>query len=141
MDPLSKQAGRVLDALTRGLEIGGSRKVDRAPGFMAVHVDRLTGATFSVAHYYEQNGDLCADPDMVFYKGPFGWMPVSFQQAIPPRYQEAVVLVDDKPTGFRRHVYRELRTFATLWMRNIREQQRIGNGRSVIRAEREHASS
>ena len=42
----------------------------RAPGFMDLVVEVLlpcheTGATvISMAHYFEQNGDLCQDPDM-----------------------------------------------------------------------------
>lgn len=44
--------------------------------------------SISVAHYYEQNGDLMRDPEMVFEVNPDGpptwnageWGPVSFQK-------------------------------------------------------------
>ncbi len=31
----------------------------------------------SVAHYYEENGDLIADPEIVFYVTPMGWFPIA----------------------------------------------------------------
>lgn len=41
-----------------------------AGGFMALHLDVLNRAPhetlISLAHYYEQNGDLVPDPDMTF---------------------------------------------------------------------------
>ena len=46
----------------------------------------------SVAHYFEQNGDLCQDPEMCFeverQSDEFTFNPYMFQQAIPPVYQE-----------------------------------------------------
>ena len=35
----------------------------------------------SVAHYYEQNGDLMADPDIALEVADGVWSPVEFQQA------------------------------------------------------------
>ena len=122
MKPLAKNAGDVLDALTAGLEIGAARKIDNG-SYMAVHVDRLGQATFSVAHYFKQNGDLVCDPDGVFLKTAAGWLPVTLQLATG-HYTVAVELdVNDKPTGWRPRQYRELHSFATMWLRNIREQQ------------------
>jgi hypothetical protein len=46
----------------------------------------------SVAHYFEQNGDLCADPDLVMeWMVPAGkWLPVSFKNDAFGYYVEAV---------------------------------------------------
>ncbi len=72
----------------------------RAPGFMDLIVEVLppcpdTGAmVLSLAHYFEQNGDLCSDPEMTVRviaprEGRRGTVEaLSFQQAIPPIYQE-----------------------------------------------------
>src|SRR5258708_7470587 len=86
MKAINKAAKRILDRLTEGLSTAGqSRKVDNAPGaFMAVHVERLSdteaGAVFSIAHYYEQHGDLVPDPDMTFIRALDGeWYPLTIQ--------------------------------------------------------------
>ena len=77
---LDKKAALVLDHLTEGLAVGDSRKVDRGTGFMPVHVECLQrtalGFLYSIAHYYEQNGDLVADPDVVFVRTAEGWSPI-----------------------------------------------------------------
>lgn len=41
---------------------GGHVKVDNRPGFMPVVVEHVGDRVLSVAHYYEQCGDLMADP-------------------------------------------------------------------------------
>lgn len=70
--PVSQSAETVLEQLVEPLdEPGASRKVDNASGaFMCVCVERVEetqyGPVFSVAHYYEQNGDLVPDPDVTF---------------------------------------------------------------------------
>ena len=104
------------------MPIETARKIDNGP-FMAVHVDRLSETTFSVAHYYKQNGDLVCDPDGVFLKTDAGWVPVTLQLSTG-HYTVAVELDhNDKPTGWRPRQYRELSSFATMWLRNILEQQ------------------
>jgi hypothetical protein len=102
MRTLPKAASQVLDALTAGLQVGQSRKVDNSGGtYMAVHVDRLSERRYSLAHYYEQNGDLVCDPDGVFLKTDAGWLPVSLQLCTG-HYTEAVqVDGDDEPVTFR----------------------------------------
>jgi hypothetical protein len=74
----------------------------------------------SVAHYFEQNGDLCQDPEMCFeverQSDEFTFNPYMFQQAIPPIYQE----IESNSTG---HALRkQLELFAATWDKNIREQ-------------------
>lgn len=88
----------------------------------------------SVAHYYEQNGDLMRDPEMVFAvdvepatlrcpdpKGRLRWNPVSFQQdGGIPIYQEAIVWRDGL-IRVRPKLYKDLKSFARTWNRNIGE--------------------
>jgi hypothetical protein len=138
MRKLNKAASRVLDALCEGFkEPGDHRTLDNGgPGIMAVSAEcigqRWDGALFiSVAHYFEQNGDLRKDPDMVFLreepmdeKGPCDYYPMTFQQDIPPVYQEAIVLQGGK-TMFRPRLLAQLVSFANGWMQNIKWQQGI----------------
>ena len=132
MKPLSKASADVLDAVTAGLEVGAARTIDHSNGtFMALHVDRLTESTYSLAHYYGQNGDLVCDPDGVFLKTAAGWLPVSLQLCTG-HFTVAVELDgNDRPTGWRPQQYRELSSFARMWLRNVREQQ---GGIAKIRA-------
>lgn len=84
----------------------------------------------SVAHYFEQNGDLMRDPDMTFELPVhpetglqnFGWHPISFRQDSSGTYQEAVVQNDAGQTLIRPRLVRDLKSFASLWDRNIKEQ-------------------
>jgi hypothetical protein len=74
-----------------------------------------------VAHYFEQNGDLCQDPEMCFELIPRGahvvYEPYLFQQAIPPIYQEMFA------TGAENiRLKRQLTSFAQTWDRNLRAQ-------------------
>jgi hypothetical protein len=85
----------------------------------------------SVAHYFEQNGDLMADPDVVFEvnpdeDGPLSWKtgewgPVSFTQHSTGTYQEAVVIQHCKVMIAPRLVA-SLKSFARTWDRNLRAQ-------------------
>ena len=74
----------------------------------------------SVAHYYELNGDLCQDPEMCFEveSTPDGLVmnPYMFKMANPPVYQE----VSNDAQGVA--LARELRDFAAMWDKNLRDQ-------------------
>jgi hypothetical protein len=127
MKAASKASGRVLDMLTKGLAFGEARKIDNAPGaFMAVHVDHIDdtplGPVFSVAHYYEQCGDLVADPDVTFLRGADGqWYPLSFQDSFG--YRRYVEIGPDGEVAIDRARQLDLAQFVNMWMRNIKEQQ------------------
>jgi hypothetical protein len=77
----------------------------------------------SVAHYFEQNGDLCQDPEMAFELVPEGtgtaYEPFMFQQAQPPIYQE---VFENGPGSENRQLKRKLTIFARTWDRNLNEQ-------------------
>ena len=113
----------------------------KATGFMDLVVEPLspceqTGATvISMAHYFEQNGDLCQDPEMcvrLFPPGSKACLAMTpstdsklgraetlyFQQAIPPIFKE----VYPEPGKFAPRLRRELNTFLGQWLRNLEEQ-------------------
>ena len=133
MRTLPRAAGAVLDALTHDLDIGQARTIDNSHStFMAVHVDRLGTNTYSVAHYFEQNGDLVCDPDGVFVRTDAGWLPVSLQLCTG-HYTRALELDDDdRPVGVRPRALGELLDFASMWLRNIGDQQ---GGVALIRTD------
>ena len=97
----------------------------RAPGFMDLVIEVLppdpeTGSVvLSLAHYFEQNGDLCQDPEMTVRVFSHGMVEaLTFQQAIPPVYSE----VYPEPGKVATRVKRQLNTFLNQWLRNLLAQ-------------------
>jgi hypothetical protein len=132
----------VLWFITAGLnENNRYRKINNGGnGFMPVSIEFLhntpNGELFSVAHYYEQNGDLMRDPEVTFFrkkriagtyensKDEFSFFPASFLQDNLGLYQEFFTY-DEK--GFIKGIYRrnqkDCAVFCTNWMKNIVYQQ------------------
>ena len=102
----------------------------RSSGFMDLVVERLpncstTGApVLSLCHYFEQNGDLCKDPEMTLraFKPanlPYGMLDaLTFEQSIPPIYQE----VYPEPMKVRPKLKEQLNSFLRDWLRNLISQ-------------------
>jgi Domain of unknown function (DUF6908) len=124
MKTTNKTTAAALEIMTAGLAVGESRKLDAAPGvYMAAHVERISRKCFSIAHYYTQNGDAIADPDLVVWRASTGaFVPVSLQQNIG-RLTVAVKLENDEPVAFAPGNSRELASFANMMIRNVKSQQ------------------
>ena len=126
MRPLSKEASRVLNHLVDGLDrVGDSRRFDNSNGtYLAACVEHIGPNRFSVAHYVEQGGDLLADPDIEFVRWEGIWFPAAITQAPVGKYVRVLETDGDgKPTGLRPRGYQDLLSFASLLLRNIKEQQ------------------
>lgn len=125
---LNPHAQAVFDHLTKDLAIGRARKIDNAgPPIMAVCIDRVTARHYAIAHYYEQNSDLMADPSMTFFKCAHGKVfACTFQQDNLGVYR---VGLDITPEGVIEHEsvreQHDQAEFANLWLRNIAEQQQL----------------
>jgi len=137
MKSLNPKATKVFLRLIDGLQKpGDAKKIDNANGaFMAVHVELIHqnkhGRHFSIAHYYEQQGDLMRDPDMVFLLSASDSQiyPLTFRQdGFPPVDQVAAEAADGESIRFNRKIQADLVSFANLWMKNIREQQGFEEG-------------
>lgn len=127
MKPLNKRSEKTLRKLIEGMSLHDSKTIDNTnKTFMPVHVEIIErhhqSVVVSVAHYYEQNGDLCQDPEMEFLVSDAGCFAMTFQQAIPPRYQQAVKITE-KGIQFAPRLQKELTTFANHWFSNIQSQQ------------------
>ena len=124
---VARSAAAVLDELTRDLPVGESRRIDLGAGFMAVVVEHLQdgplGSLYSVAHYYECQKDLIADPDVVFLRHAEGWTPISYQDSLAYRVV-ARIREDGRPEVDERG-QRELVRFCQVWLMNIKVQQNI----------------
>ena len=132
MKALSGRAREVMNLLTEGLRVERHRVIDNAKGaYMAVHVEKLRlteqGILFSVAHYYEQNGDLMRDPDMEFLKVGDDYYPVYMRQDGGGAYEREAVVYgkDGKIERYYPRMQADLAFFANQWMKNIKEQQKL----------------
>ena len=131
MKALNAKAEAIFRKLTDGLrKVGDHRKVDNANGtFMAVCVEIIgrsgLGPLVSIAHYYEQNGDLMRDPDVVFLIGADQHVyPISYRQDGLGIDQEAAVVEDGK-WKVRTRMQADIAKFCNDWFQNIQEQQKF----------------
>lgn len=127
MKTLNKTAARTFLSLIDGLKVGEAKKIDNTDGaFMAVSVDFLAehadgSKLYAVAHRFEQNGDLCPDPDVEFYVTDLGIAPTAIDQVVA--YRRHVELENGRPVRWSPRGQADLASFCNLWMRNIKSQQ------------------
>lgn len=109
-------------------------KIDNTNGtYMPLVVEKVRETEdyfiFSMAHYYEQNGDLMRDPEMtvLYHKQLNMFFPESFQQdGLFSKYQQVFQYDEQgKITGKRPKLANELCSFMKMWAKNIQAQQRI----------------
>ena len=87
------------------------------PGYQRLVIERH-GELISVAHYFEQNGDLISDPEVELHYPT--WTPTAITQSIGYRREkfierEGQTFVDTK-------FHREVSSFLSMWARNIQAQ-------------------
>ena len=144
IQPLSKSALAVFHVLTDGIkEPGDHREINNNgpdSAIMAVIVEAGGHAPHgelivSVAHYYKQNGDLMADPEVTFVvvRDDFVY-PISYKQAGLGIDREYIRWEGDRMLGNLR-MQNDLARFCTTWMRNIKDQQYRGRLPKIAAAE------
>lgn len=108
-----KMAGEVL----RG-EVD-SKTFEAGAGFMPLMIEQIGDYFIAISHYYEQNGDAMADPDMKFAydNGRKTLQARTYQQDALQRYDE--VYGDD---GYNEKLEEELNLFAHQWFQTIEKQ-------------------
>ena len=122
----------VMDTLTAGMTVGSYKKIDNTEGtFMALHVECIgecnLGHVFSLAHYYEQHGDLMRDPEMLFIQAEDGgYYPVEIWQDAVNSHSVGVLIEDGKAVSIDETEQADMTMFAEVWLKNIWEQQGLG---------------
>ncbi|MDH5641967.1 MAG: hypothetical protein OEY28_11795 [Nitrospira sp.] len=107
-------------------------------GFMPLSIERIGNDAdgrdmIALSHTGEQNGDLMRDPEIVFvlHQGPDGHYaePISFRNDYAGTMQDVYVYDDN---GRRTHVHAvrkaELKSFCTMWFRNLKQQGFLSTG-------------
>ncbi len=95
------------------------------PGFMPLAVERIRPTGLSIAHYYEQNGDLMADPEMTFWLAPTDgqFYATGFRNDGIAQDRTSVYFYgNEMPVKFRPREQRGQSSFAGIWMQNLRAQ-------------------
>lgn len=141
MKSVNKAAARVFEAVVRMIPEGKNSTVldhgKQAEGgsVMALHVEKIgsrkNGDFYSFAHYYEQNGDLMRDPDVVMLRvcpSVLASEPIFF----PTAYRQDGLGIDREyvtfeESGYRiaKHAQADLAVFCGQWAKNLKEQQAI----------------
>ena len=88
------------------------------PGFDRLCVENIGSGRISVAHYFEQHGDLVADPEVVFYHCPEGWMAVEITQ----------VLTGWCAVGTDVRAQADVASFGDWWAQNLIDQGWLTDG-------------
>ncbi|MEA2077973.1 MAG: hypothetical protein U9O95_08150 [Candidatus Marinimicrobia bacterium] len=130
MRAINKNAKKVMDALTAKCEhLGDHDKFHTEGPFMDVVVECIDGCDFgpmfSVAHYYEQNGDLMRDPEMCFVKGGDGEYYPYYYRLDGLGIERFALTFDYEGNieGIRKSEQGEQAVFAGKWMMSIKRQQ------------------
>ena len=140
MKKLNKEATRICCRLLEKLGNCDYVKL-MSDEFMPLNIERLetniqtvfgAGTTYSFAHYYEQNGDLMSDPQMVFIVvdnrkleddlDAIAVYPQSYQLDGLGLYEECVSIENGKVASFIRTMQAGHAVFAGQWFRNLRQQ-------------------
>lgn len=110
-------------------------KIDNSNGaFMPVYVEYLYdedlngdipgGKLYSIAHYYNCNGDRMRDPDVEFIFDGKNVYPTYFMQDGIFTVREEVFRYNDKDElEYKADKGRDITEFCNMWMMNIKEQQ------------------
>ena len=127
--PVSASAKMVIQQL-EAMMIDGYAKIDNANDvFMPVVVEQVGKNRISIAHYYEQNGDLMADPEIVFLKKEYSYgveyYPIYERMSGLCSDVELVIFENGKPKMIS-NLEKGAASFCTTWMSTIVVQQGIG---------------
>ena len=131
MRAINARAKKIMDILTAKCEhLGDHDKFHTEGPFMGVSVEYIDncnlGPMFSIAHYYEQNGDMMRDPEMCFIRssGDGEYYPYYYRQDGLGIEREPVRMNEKGSiTGIQKVEQDKQARFAGTWMRNIKSQQ------------------
>jgi hypothetical protein len=138
MKTLNQNSNRIFCALIDKMQGKEHLKIMNEP-YMPLSVEHIGDAyggeaqLYSLAHYYTQNGDLMADPEMCFIvadhrEAEINAMeqvkiaPYLFKQDNLGIYEESISLVENEPTIIKREVQADHAAFADEWLTIIELQ-------------------
>jgi hypothetical protein len=129
MRAINARAKKTMDILTAKCPNLSDHDTFHTEPFMDVSVDYIgdcnLGPLYSVAHYYEQNGDLMRDPEMCFIKGKDGEYYPYYYRLDGLGIERECISWDEEGNvlGIQKNEQGNQAVFAGTWMRNIKRQQ------------------
>ena len=131
MKQLNIESTKVLNKMVIMAE-DGYVKIDNSDGsFMSVILEVIFEdekiKIISLAHYYLQEGDLLADPEMCFiYNKEQGvYWPSYFKQDSIGMEEESIEIEHGEIKSINLIVQKEHTIFANVWLKNIKYQQNL----------------
>lgn len=132
MKTINATATAILNKMVSMMEDGHIRINNTDDFFMPVSVETIMDndkyMIISVAHYYEHNSDLLADPEMLFIydKTMNVFFPSYFKQdGFIAQEQESIIMNNGEIIGIRTKMQADHTTFANMWLKNIKFQQNL----------------
>ena len=131
MKQLNVESTKTMNKLV-GMVEDGYVKVDNTDGaFMSVNVEVIFEDSkfkiISLAHYFLQNGDLMADPEMcfLFEKMQGIYFPIYYKQDSMGIEEESVEMENNEMKNVNLSMQLEHTRFANMWLKNIKYQQNL----------------
>jgi len=133
----SKKMKAVIEQLTERFAVdiyksGAHLKVELG-GYMPLCIENIGWNRISVAHYFEQNGDLVADPDIVFFVESGEWAPIQITQVFG--FQNVVRFDENnelKIVSYKPRSQAGVNALANQWAQNIKDQGWLKDGTVVV---------
>ncbi len=124
--PINKKNKEIFEILISKMK-DNYLKLDNSDGiFMPVVLEKIGNKFYSLAHYYEQNGDLMADPEVVFYQDSNNeYYPCSFRTDGLGLDREYIVFENGKPSKIYKNGQLDNSYFCDDWLNNIKHQQEL----------------
>jgi hypothetical protein len=100
------------------------------PHFSCLCVEKIGINRISVAHYFEMNGDLVPDPDIVFFVQDSGeWCPIGIHQPLGGWRSYVKMTADGTDIEeYEEFGQADLADFAEIWAQNIADQGWLEQG-------------
>jgi hypothetical protein len=123
----SKQMQSIIGkiAAKHGVELTkvGSHLTLTMPGYDRLAIETVGVNQVSVAHYFEQNGDLIADPEIVFFTGYGPWVPIALSLVVSGWREVARLSADGSELAYvELAAQADAASLARMWAKNLREQ-------------------
>ena len=131
MKTQNKKSTEILNKMISMKEYGYVKIDNTDSSFMPVSVEVIFEnelyKQISLAHYYEQESDLLADPEMViiYVKASGLFIPSYFKQDNLGVEQESVIMNLGEIRGVRTKMQADHTSFANMWLKNIKHQQNL----------------
>ncbi len=131
MKQLNGDSTNILNQMV-GMMSGWCIKIDNTSGelmpvFISLTYEDDRSKIFTVGHYYSEEGDIIAEPEMqfLFDEGTQSFYPIYYRQDSLEIENYSVRIDDGLILGVNKSMQAEHTEFANSWLTNIKQQQNL----------------